>query len=657
MSQQNEYKKLYLEEADQYLQEMNKNLLILEKDPADTQALNVIFRSAHTLKSSAASMGYQKTADLAHRMEDILDQIRRQAIKVNQGVIDLLFEAFDSLELMVKASSQDKDFSGDIQPLLDSFDKLLLNTSEFKKEEVQRDVAGFNDSERQALRRAEKEGFSIYVIHVTLDKNCVLKSARAFMVFRNLHTMGEVIKSIPDSRVIEEERFDLDFSCVFVTKEDKEVAREKVKEILDVKDVSIEEISVPQIEGGEILKGQSSDDHEHMRKIQSVRVDISRLDKLMNLVEELAIYKLRLMEVSSKSDNADFKGMAETLNRLTENLQNEVMQARLVPIGQIFDRFPRLVRDLAKKQGKLVKFEMNGLDIEVDRTILDEIGDPLIHLLRNAIDHAIEVPPERKRKGKPEEGKIILSARREKSHIFIDVEDDGEGMDAARIKKTAIERGLVTQESAEAMTDKQILFLSTMPGLSTKKEITDVSGRGVGLDVVKDKTQSLGGRVLIESMPAKGCKMTMQLPITTAVVQALLIQSAEEIFALPISSVEEILVMQESDVKRIEREETLLHRDHVLPLVRLDRLLPITGAHHLSSVSEPRTNAPSSRMNVVIVESNTKRFGIVVDKVVKQRDIVIKQLSKEFKGISGFAGATILGDGSVALVLDVATLV
>jgi two-component system chemotaxis sensor kinase CheA len=402
-----------------------------------------------------------------------------------------------------------------------------------------------------------------------------------------------------------------------------------------------------------------------MRRIQTVRVDVDRLDKLMNLVEELAISKLRLIEVGVKSQNTDLKGIIEGLSRLTDDLQTEVMQARLVPVAQVFDRFPRLVRDLAKAEGKEVRFDVSGQDIELDRTLLDEIGDPLIHILRNAIDHGIETPEERRKGGKLGEGHIALSARREKSHVFIEIEDDGRGMDAQAIKKAALESKIASEEKLNSMTEEEVLMLTTHPGLSTKQEVTDVSGRGVGLDVAREVTESLGGDLLIESRPNAGCKITMRLPVTTAVVRALLVKSEGRVYAIPIASVVEIIVAGEGDIKRIEQNETLLHRDYVLPIVRLGNLFESSGSGARSAENaSPRLPAPSpeppppnTRLKIVVVEFGARKFGIVVDGLMSQQDIVIKQLTKELKGIRGFAGATILGDGSVALVLDVATLI
>ncbi len=682
MSQQNEYKKIYIQESDELLQLLNKNLLLLEKQPKNVNALNAIFRAAHTLKSMSASMGYGLIAELAHKMEDVLDQLRNHTIQVTDKVVDLLFKSFDSLEAMVESVQQDKEINIDTRPVLASLDKVMVKGPEIKEEEVEEGIS-LNVFEKKTLARVKKEGYSCYIINVTLAKTCVLKSVRAFMIFRNLHTIGEVIKSKPDSQSLEEEKFEQGFGCIFITKEKQAKVKKKVSEVLDVEKVKVDQMKIdkswdeikekPSLE---ILQAQEAAPlaaGEHMRKIQSVRVDITRLDKLMNLVEELAISKLRLTEIGMKMPDPDLKAIIEGLSRLTDDLQTEVMSARLVPVSQIFDRFPRLVRDLAKKEQKKVRFDVIGGDIELDRTVLDEVGDPLIHLLRNAIDHGIEKSDVRKKIDKNEEARIMLTARREKSHVFIEVEDDGKGMDLNQIKDAALRRGVVNKEALESMTNEEVYLLTAHPGFSTKKEVTEVSGRGVGLDVVKQKTENLGGSIIIESVPEKGTKITMRLPITTAVVQALLVQILGKIFAIPISSVTEIVVVKESDINTIQGSETIMQRDRVLPIVRLDQLfreskekMSLRGAEGDEAISEdeiasgashPRNDTDSSRLNVVIVEFGMKQFGIVVEKLLMQQDIVIKQMTKELKGIRGFAGATILGDGSVALVLDVATLI
>ncbi|MBI5417727.1 chemotaxis protein CheA [Candidatus Poribacteria bacterium] len=650
MLKQADYKKIYMQEASELLQEMNENLLIFEKDHKSIKAINAIFRSAHTLKSMSASMGYAKIAELSHKMEDVLEQIRSGKITITSNLMDILFKTFDNLETMTGQIQEDKEINADIAPLITAFDEILLKKEIVQEKKINKEIS-IDNFLRRTILRAKEDGFRCFKIKVILDESCVLKSVRAFMVFRNLHAIGEVIKSVPDSIEIEAEKFDLDFSCLCITKEEKNIVKNKVMEILEIKQVEIEEVLVEDTEEKQISDNQIQDDKqsasafvEHMRKINSIRIDITSLDKLMNLVEELAINKLRLMEIASKIENADLKTVIEGLNRLTNDLQTEVMKARLVPIGQIFERFPRLVRDLAIKEQKRINFQILGSDIELDRTVIDVIGDPLIHLIKNSVDHGIELPEERQKIGKPEEGKIILSARRERSQIFIDFEDDGRGFDIERIKSIAINKKIITESNLSTMTKEQVLLLAAHPGITTKKEVSEISGRGVGLDVVKQKAENLGGNIFIESTFGKGTKITICLPITTALVQALIVKSSNKSFAIPISNVIEIIKIKDKDIKKIEQEETIIHRNCVLPILNLNSLINNNEKEIVSKI------------NMVIVEFAGKRFGIIVDKLLNQHEIVIKQLPKELKGIRGLSGATILGSGSVALVLDVASL-
>lgn len=656
MTRESEYKKIYIQESDELLSLMNKGLLVLEREPANSEALNSIFRSAHTLKSMSASMGFAPIAELAHKMEDVLDALRSQKVGMCDEIIDTLFKSFDALDSMVKATQEGRSLSNNFTSLLDVLDGFLPKGAKFVEDKISAEIS-LNEFDKKTLARVKRDGYFCYHVKVTLEKNCVLKSVRVFMIFRNLHEIGEVIKSFPDSRSIEEEKFDLVFGCLFITKEKKKAVEARVIEVLDVEKAEVNDVAVEDSwlkessDRSVLLEAQvlSLGLSEQTRRMQSVRVDITRLDKLMNLAEELAIAKLRLAETGLQIRDPALGAITGQLAMLIDDLQLEVMQARLVPVEQIFDRFPRFVRDLAKKEGKKIKFEVVGGDIELDRTVLDEIGDPLIHILRNSVDHGIETVEKRREAGKPEEGRIVLAARREKSHVFIEVKDDGRGMDAGLIRKIALKRGIISEGDVSSMSDADILLLATMPGFSTRAEVTDVSGRGVGLDVVKQKAESLGGGVFIESKPGQGSTIGMRLPVTTAVVHALLARAMNEIFAVPISSVVEIVVVDKSDIKEIELHETILHRREVLPIVRLEKLFAGTPN------SELRTS--NSQLNVVIVEYGSKKFGIVVEKLVNQQNIVIKQLTRELKGIKGFAGATILGDGSVALVLDVATLI
>lgn len=647
MLKQEDYKKIFIQEAEELLQLLNNGLLVLEKNNDDYEALNSIFRAAHTMKSMSASMGFMQMSELTHKMEDVLSEVRGGKLRMSSEIVDLLFESFDSLDRMMTDIHESRITNEKIDGLKEKMDRFLDRPSAPPEDRVTEKLS-LNLFDKSALAKAKKEGFSSYFLTIKLDPNCVLKSVRVFMVFRNLHVIGEVIKSVPNSQLIEEEKFGLEFGCVFVSSQGEDVIRNKVEEVLEIDSVDIERIEVSDSWDADISSDKVFEKSEIVRKIQSVRVDVNRLDKMMNLVEELAITKLHLFDVCVKFEDQGMKTVLDGMNRIVDELQTEVMQARLVPVSQIFDRFPRLVRDLSKKEGKKVKLSMTGGDIELDRSVLDEIGDALIHLLRNALDHGLESSIERKNNGKPEESVITLSARREKTHVYIEVEDDGRGMNIAEIKRVALERKIVTEEALRTMNDDEVLLLTATPGFSTKSTVTNLSGRGVGLDVAKETVEGLGGSLLMRSTIGKGTLVTLRLPITTAVVKALLVGMMDRIFAIPTTSIVEIVVKAEHDIKRIENQETILHRNVILPIVRLN------GLFQTSRID--KKGAADDRLNIVVVEFGTRQFGVVVEKLLVQQDIVIKQLTKELKGIKGFAGATILGSGSVALVLDVATL-
>ncbi|HQH80384.1 MAG TPA: chemotaxis protein CheA, partial [bacterium] len=450
------------------------------------------------------------------------------------------------------------------------------------------------------------------------------------------------------------------FGCVFITREPPNSVKERVADILEIAEVEVYEIPVEDdwygyddsssqfsVEDARKKTGQQA---EQIKRISSVRIDVQRLDRLMNLVEELAIAKLRIGEIADRLGEADLKASIDPLNRLVDDLQNEIMQARLVPVAQIFDRFPRVVRDLAMKESKKIRFEMIGGDIELDRAVLDEIADPLIHLIRNAVDHGIAKPEERKRNKKAEEGRVMLSAVREKNYVVISVSDDGEGVDISAVKMGAIERGLATEAQLSQMSDDEILMIIAMPGFSTARSVSEISGRGVGMDVVKNKAEMLGGTILIESKAHLGTKISMKIPITTAVVKSLIVGVEERFFAFPISSVVEIAPVTSLNIRSIENAETIVHRGEVIPLMRINEIL----STKLSVADAPCEK--SSKGYALIVDDGERKYAAMVDRLLNQQDIVIKQLSKEFKGVKGIAGATILGSGSIALVVDVLTL-
>lgn len=660
-SKQEEYKKLFFQEADDFLQQMNKNLLVLEKDAKNIKAIDAIFRAAHTLKSMSASMGYEFVADLSHKMEDLLAAIRTGSVVVSEEIVDCLFSSFDHLDKMIQGISEGKKPSAPPP----SLEKKLITFSQtiaaIPEERVSKDLT-LTRFEKHSLFSAGEDGKTAYLLKVLLEENCALKSARAFMLFRHLHALGEVLKAVPQMSEIEKEKFDREFSCVLVTDQPEFVVQNSAMELLEIEAVEVKRIEILSEWGkttfDEIVEEEedASLSQEVLRTIQTVRVDVKTLDKLMNLVEELAITKLRLFDLTEELKHPELNSVFEVLHRITEDLQTEVMKSRLVPVSQVFDRFPRLVRDLAKKQDKKVSFRIEGGDIELDRTVLDKVGDCIVHLLKNAVDHGIEGKAQRTENNKKETAQLTLLARREKSHVYICVKDDGRGMDKEAIKKAALLKGMATADDLNKMSDDDIFLLTAKAGFSTKETVTEVSGRGVGLDVVKEAAENIGGHVLIESQKNVGTQVTLRLPLTTAVVKALLVSVYDRVFALPISNIVEIVIKKTEEIKTIDGQESIQHRDKILPIIRLEKTLLLLAEKDNQKIIDDDAGSDKQHI-VVIVEFGSKSFGVVVQKLINQQDIVIKQLTKELKGVKGFAGATILGDGSVALVLDVATLV
>jgi two-component system chemotaxis sensor kinase CheA len=641
--QDDAYRDLFLAESEEYLKNIGQCLVKLEEDPAHMESLNEIFRCLHTLKGMSATMGFDKLSQLSHAMENLLDELRSQRITTSSEVDDVLFSCLDVLETLVEDIRLKQASDIDINPFLNELRQLLIGQN--KKEEyadIDLDTVEFTESERNILKQNFSKGIGSLKIKITLSDECILKQVRAFMVLMNLEKVGQVVKSLPSAKVLEEAGFDTSFIVVVATKESPENIRPKLLNILEIKDVEIKSVEVSPDEQVRTDKIPAA---VNMKKIQSMRIPVERLDKIMNLVGELAIAKMRLMDISQSYKIGAIESVAFSIDRLIATLQDEVIQTRLIPIAYILDTFPRMVRDLAKKSEKEVDFQVTGSEIELDRVILDEISDPFIHLLRNAVDHGIETVEERLRLKKDPRGKVAVKVTRDKGQIFIDVSDDGKGVDYEAVKRVAKARGLVSVEEIAGLDEKGILGLLTMPGFSTNDKVTEVSGRGVGLDVVKTKIESLGGRLDFTSKPNEGSRFVLTLPLTVAIIKAMLITVREEIYAIPLMNIRETIKIEQSQIKLIKNFEVIKIRDEVIPVVRLDTVLSLEP----SALRE-------GKVSMVIVELGTKGIALIVSEVLGEQDIVVKPLGALVKKTRGITGATILGNGKVALILDVANL-
>ncbi|MGQ9629517.1 MAG: chemotaxis protein CheW [bacterium] len=702
-----EFLNVFLEDADEQLQIMNTSLLALEKDPGDKEALNSIFRSAHNIKGVSAGLGLEKISTLTHSMESVLDKMRRGEIPVRGDIVDVLFDSFDTLMELIEGLSKRRDGKIEISSLIERLEGLIRPPQGVESPEVNVELTEY---ERLVIEDARSQGRKVYDVRVSLDPKCKIKDARAYLIYNNLKGLGEVVKFIPPiegGSVREEEYTNLVALVATNACEDEVLRRARVANVVNLSVRPFELVGPPQsvqtsqgvgrqseIEMGrgecapgegvpqadESVKGAQFFEEEGVSiapKVEevargtkvpklsklghSIRVESERLDKLMNLVGELIISRARYdrigkdlrREYGASPQVMDMISTTEQLGRLMGELQEDVMRVRMVPVGSVFERFPRIVRDLAKEMGKEVDLTIRGKETELDKTVIEEIGDPLMHLVRNAIDHGLESPEERGRSGKPRFGRILLDARHEGNYVLISVIDDGRGLDLEKIKEKAIERGIVPREEAEKMTDSEKKELIFLPGFSTSDSVTDVSGRGVGMDVVKRSVERLNGFVEIDSLPGKGSKFTLKIPLTLAIVKALLVSVGRDTFAIPITSVVETIRILPGDVDRIKGREVVNLRNSVLPLLRLRELFNITSG---MSKGEGVHVDQREYIYVVVVSANGSRVGVVVDGLIGQQDIVIKPLDRELTNPKGIAGATILGDGSVALIVDVSSL-
>jgi two-component system chemotaxis sensor kinase CheA len=663
-------------------------LLQLEKNPQDVPILNEIFRVAHTLKGMAGTMGFGKMAKLTHDMENVLHALRNNEIKVSTNLVDLLFKCLDALENYVnEVVTKGSEGNDEYTEIIKGLDAILNkeNGKEEAKADTTENIASveassehitsnlkMNQYENNLISKAADMNMNVFKIVVVLNKGCVLKSARAFIIFQTLERHSEIIKSEPRVEDIEDEKFDFEFTVVVVTKRDLETFHKELTSISEVDDVIITTIHSNETQGtinhdinSEVQEkanqaseeASNTDDSEavdqqkaqtsknNLKTGKTVRVDIDRLDVLMNLVSELIIIKTRLEGLDEIERTQNYNEVIEYFERVTTNLHDAVMKVRMVPIETVFNRFPRMLRDISRTLNKEIILNMSGEDTELDRTVIDEIGDPLIHLLRNSADHGIEPLDKRKELGKPDSGNINLRAYQDGNNVVIEVEDDGKGIDLEKVKKKAIDKGFVNKDAAKNLSQKDIIDFLFKPSFSTTDAITDLSGRGVGLDVVKTKIETLGGMVEVDTEAGRGSKFIIRLPLTLAIIQALLVQINNEKYALPLNTIREIIKVKPEDIKQVQKQEIILLRNTIVPIIRIGDILDV-----------PPSEKQSKLLTVVIVKKGEKLSGFLVDNLIGQHEIVIKSLGKLLAGIKTIAGATILGDGNVALILDVNSL-
>lgn len=751
-----QYMGMYVDGSRENLDLMDKFLLALEQDPNNLEAVGEIFRAAHTLKGMSATMGFEKVAHLTHEMENILDQLRTHQSEVTPTIVDVLFETFDVLRILVNDSIEATDSNVDIEAITQKLAEAPKGKSAATRVEAKTvspaevraaapeqpsassqesqlalelaDIS-MNEFEHQLLLEAHQRGAHIMLMVVTLVQDCLLKAPRAFMVARGLEELNcEVIKSVPDTKDIEEEKFDLSFKMVLLGEPEPEKVKYAIEGISEIESIKITLLKpedfmtsgstsspapapaaaprpapapkpapaqaaparpaetqartatpasqparpapapAPQpaaptappappaapprppaspVKPAEQAKNTAA--AADKRSSQTVRVDMRRLDELMNLVGELVINRTRLQDIGAAHKLKDLNETLTRVSQISSSLQSVVMQVRMVPVEQVFDRFPRMVRDLSKKLNKKINLVVEGKETEMDRTVIDEIGDPMVHLIRNAIDHGIESPEDRVSKGKSEVGTITLVARHEGNNVLIEVKDDGKGVDPTIISRLAIEKGLFTPEQMAKMPPEEIIKIIFLPGFSTAKEVSDLSGRGVGMDAVKAKLEDLNGVLELESKVNEGSRVTIKLPLTLAILPALMVKVGPEMFAIPLGSVLETMDITKHDINIVQHQEVTLLRGDVLPIIRLRNVLNVPTSEEETKALE----AKEDELSMVVCASGEKRAGFMVDELLGQQEIVIKSLGNLLGGLPGIMGATMRGDGSIALILDI----
>jgi two-component system chemotaxis sensor kinase CheA len=683
----NQYLDIFIEEAREHLQQLNVSLLELEKDNRNKEVLNEVFRVAHTLKGMSGTMGFSKMQTLTHRMEDVLDALRNDRFIADSNMVDVLFKCLDALEIYVNtiaATAQEGDEA--FLDVVGELQKIMQNTGsgekaenkasmpdkakDIKKEEpaVKSEIVELNQYDINVIKRAIETDMNVFQIHVVLDKGCLLKAARAFIVFQILEKNSEVIKSIPKVEDIEDERFGYDFTVVVITEKTEEFFKQEINSVAEISAVEIVPVILDDLDSTEaeeedfsnndidkieavasaaLAQNNTADQHKKFQKTgKTVRVDIERLDILMNLVSELIIIKTRLEESSVSKDDANVESI-EYLERITTSLHDAVMRVRMVPVETVFNRFPRMIRDISRELKKDIELHMSGEETELDRTVIDEIGDPLIHILRNSADHGLETHEERLKVNKSAAGNIYLRAFQDGNNVVIEVEDDGRGIDVEKVRKKIIQKGMESQEFVSTLSDKEVIEYLFKPNFSTADKVTDLSGRGVGLDVVKTKIEALGGIVEVDSTRGKGSKFIIRIPLTLAIIQALLVKIGSEKYAIPLGSIQEIENVKPQDIRLVRNQEVILLRDMVIPIVRLGNILGVPDAV---------PDEEKKSITCVIAKKGEKLSAFMVDSLIGQQEIVIKSLGKILAGVKYIAGATILGDGNVALILDVNSL-
>ncbi|QAY68333.1 chemotaxis protein CheA [Paenibacillus protaetiae] len=692
----NAYLSMFIDESNDHLQALNENLLQLEGNPEDISIVQTIFRSAHTLKGMSATMGFEDLASLTHEMENVLDLVRNSKLKMDDFIFDTLFKGLDALEAMVQDIVNGGTGKADVQTIVTALVSIVKGDYAKGGQAPQPAAAAsvqpaaaaaasasymLDEFQASILEQSIQSGHQVYHVVVTVREDCMLKAARAYMVFDLIEQNGEIVKSDPSVQDLEQGSFEQAFSIFTICNLAADELQKRISDISEIEQVQVTSLDLESLKlmtakqqqtaaagsqapvQTEQAAAAGAAREEAARQVaagrnqaaaggaaavsKTIRVDIERLDTLMNLFSELLIDRGRLEQLASEVKRSELTETVEHMSRVSNDLQNIVLKLRMVPVESVFNRFPRMVRDLAKSLDKKIDLIITGADTELDRTVIDEIGDPLVHLLRNSVDHGVETVDKRLAAGKPETGTVHLRAYHSGNHVFIEVEDDGGGINRERVLQKALANKVVSEDQAKKMSADEINMLIFAPGFSTAEVISDISGRGVGLDVVKSKITSLGGNVSIESEYGKGTKFSVQLPLTLSIITAMLIKLGSEKYAIPLSSIVETGIIRQENVLNVHGSKMVEFRNTVIPLVSLSRVL---DALDFNETEEDETE-------IIVIRKGEKLAAVMVDQFIGQKEIVLKSMGNYLKNVDKISGATILGDGQVALIIDPSSLI
>ena len=676
MDENSKYLDLFFEETDEHLQSLNEQVLELENNPEDSSIVDVMFRSAHTIKGMAATMGYDTMAKLTHKMENVFDLLKQKIIPADATSIALIFDCLDTLSDLVEDLREENDAERDITNLVQRLDHVSSGESALVEAATVEPETGsllnlslekVEDSDLMIIEAAKEDGYNAYVLAIRIDEDSSMKNARVYLVMSKLEQHGDVLYSEPGTEALENDDFGTIFKLIYVSKLDEEtvlnlaldnseIAEVLIQTIQQADDLLVQQAEKSQTEPQEKLveeqeivelveatqataKAPGKAKAQNHAMNQSIRVDIGKLDSFMNLVSELVIYRTRLEDLSDQLLVSEMKEPLEHVARISSELQELVLKIRMQPVSTVMTRFPRMIRDLGNDLGKEFNLVIEGEDTELDRTVVSELSEPLVHLLRNSADHGVEMPEERVRLGKNPKGLIKITAYQEGNRVVLTLTDDGKGVNPVVIKASAERKGI----STEGMSDKEIQQLIFHPGFSTAQEVTSISGRGVGMDAVKQKITELGGTVELESIVGKGTVFKINLPLTLSIIQSLLVKVGQATFAIPLGIIKTIVKVKEEDIIRVHNREVYKYEGLAVPVVRLHKALDMAATEE-------------SNLHLVLVKQGDNYNALAVDDLVRQQEIVIKKLGQELNMLKNYLGATILGDGSIVLILDASAI-